>query len=184
MMATIVRSCWVGTPRTAYNSWTAHGIVINLGISTVLWMPVKELEAHGCKPLITKLASFLHTHLRSPQLCSLCKKEFHCECLMSSWDHKIGSRLVSLRSKFAINWAHRYCVDLFYSFSDPADNSSMYIRGSRWCYSAALCCANIGNPEGNPRTYLKAYRPLRLLISQSYNVMSCSLLLWQRQEFF
>ena len=74
-------------------------------MSTVLQTPIRELEDHGCKPPVTKLASAIHTHLQEPQLCSLCIKEFHHDCHMISWRHiiswhhihVIGSRLVFCR---------------------------------------------------------------------------------------
>ena len=53
----------VGTPKTTYNSQTAHGTATKPGRLTVLRMPVRNLEDHGGKPSVTKLASVLHTRL-------------------------------------------------------------------------------------------------------------------------
>ena len=47
---TIPCSRWVGIPKTTYNSWTAHGTATKPGETTVLWIPVRNLEDHGCKP--------------------------------------------------------------------------------------------------------------------------------------
>ena len=76
------RSCWVDTPKTTYNSRTAHGTATKPGRSTVLGTPVRNLENHGCKPLVTKLASVLHARLRVPQLCSLRINKIHRNCHM------------------------------------------------------------------------------------------------------
>ena len=74
-----------GIPKPTYNARTVHGTATKPGRSTVLQMPVRNLEDHGCKPTVTKLASVLHTRLRAPQLCSLCINEFHRNCHMISW---------------------------------------------------------------------------------------------------
>ena len=78
-----------------YSSRTAHVTATKPGKSTVRRTPVRNLEDHGCKPLVTKLARVLHTRLRAPQLYSLCINEIHRECHMISWRAFIGPRLVT-----------------------------------------------------------------------------------------
>ena len=76
------------------------------GSSTVVQMPVRKLENHGCKPLVTKLASVPHTHLRAPQLCSLSINEIHCDCHMILWRDTIGPRLVARTLGFIATFEH------------------------------------------------------------------------------
>ena len=99
---TIPLSCWVGTPKTTYNSWTTHGKATKPGWRT----PVRNLEDHGCKPPVAKLASVLHTCLWAPQLCSLCINEIHCDCHMISYRDTIGPRLVAHSLSFIATFEH------------------------------------------------------------------------------
>ena len=54
----------------ATNTKLAKSTILN-NPGTTLNNPGTTLEAHACKPLVTKLASILHTLVYPPQLCLL-----------------------------------------------------------------------------------------------------------------
>ena len=93
----------------------------------------KNLEDHGCKPPVTKLASALHTHLQTPQLCSLCTKEFHHDCHMISWSVIIGSRLTPHSLSFVATSEH-VMRDVFLT---------QYWRGRTWSSQPVMCRRNV-----------------------------------------
>ena len=76
-----------------YNSRITYATNNKLPSSTMLDDPVIPLEACCCKPLVTKLASILHTLVQLTQLCLL---EPRNRFLTVTWHHDVISTLLIL----------------------------------------------------------------------------------------